>query len=150
MNEAIESGYRTDVCKQTEFLTHSKKALLWTYLCRRVVIKLWITNAGKKNSISFLTYFECLLWEWVAYLINSMSTTEGFLVTYFVTELLCYSRHYSHTLLHNFWADTITSQYSNFQFHILIWFKSLLFNVYGFKTRRGNFHLWMLPLSGSG
>ena len=81
------------------------------------MIVLQIADSSKENSIGTHTHLVGGLRVRIAYLINGMSATDGFLVFKLVTKLLGYRVEHSHTLFHNLGSNSITRQNRNLQFH---------------------------------
>ena len=79
----------------------------------RVVVETWVTNGCEEYSISIHTSLEGLLWEWITYLVDSVSAADSLVVSKLVVELLCNGLHYCYALLHNLWSDTITGENCN-------------------------------------
>ena len=117
MYEAVECSNRPDVCKKAEFLTHGKQALLWTNLGGRIIVKSQVTDSGKQNGISISACLKCLFREWISHTINSMGSTDGFMVNKFMVELFGDGIHNRKSLFHYFWSYTVTRKDRNIQFH---------------------------------
>ena len=127
MKQTSKGLHRTDIGKQAQLLAHGEQSLFRTHLGSRIVVELRMPHSSKEHSIRLHAELEGFLGEWVAYLIDGMGTAESFTIAHLMTKLGGNGVHHSHTLLHNFWPDTITGQYSNFQFHTLYFlFFSLL------------------------
>ena len=120
VQQTVESSHRTHVGKKAELLTHSQQALLWTNLCRRIIVILQVANGSKQHRIGTHADFVSGIGIGIANLINGMGTDNGFLVSKLVTELCCDSIEHSHTLFHNFRTYTVARKNGNFQFHNLI------------------------------
>ncbi|CUQ49031.1 Uncharacterised protein [Segatella copri] len=113
MEQTIECGYWANIGEEAQLLTHSEQALLRTNLGCRVVVETWVTNGCEEYSISIHTSFEGLLWEWITYLVDSVSAADSLVVSKLVVELLCNGLHNCYALLHNLWSDTITGENCN-------------------------------------
>ena len=107
MDQAFECLYRTNISKQSQFLTHCQQSLLRTNFRSRVIIKLRITYGRKQNSICILANLICFFRERITYFINRICTADCIFVTYFVAKLLANGTHYIYTLYRNLRSDTV-------------------------------------------
>ena len=130
MQETVESGHRTDVGKQTEFLTHGQQPRLRTHLCRRVVVVSQVAHSGKEHGIGLHTHLVSCIRIRVAYLVDGMSTTDGLVIRELVSTLGCDGIQHSHTLFHDLRTDTVARKNGNIQFHnSLLYSFSMMFNI---------------------
>ena len=122
MKQAVECSYWTYVGKKSQFLTHSEQALLRTNLGCGVVVKTQVADSSKQHSISAHTYIMSCLRIRITNGINSMGSTESFLIRELVTEFSSDGIHHSNTLFHNLWTNSVARENGNFQFHIYFQF----------------------------
>ena len=120
MQQAVERSYRTDVGKQSQLLAHGQQTRLRTHLQRGIIVVFQVAHGSKQHGISTHTDIMRRIRIGIATGINGTGTNQCFFVFELVTAFLSNSVEYSHTLFHYLRADTITSQYCNFQFHIVI------------------------------
>ena len=52
VEQTIKRGYRTDIGKESQFLTHSQQARFRAHLQRRIVVVFQVTNSSKEYCIS--------------------------------------------------------------------------------------------------
>ena len=91
MEQTFESLYRTDIGKQSQFLTHSQQTLFGTYFGSRIIVEFRIAYSRKQNSIRVFTNFISSFGERIAHFVDSICTADGIFVVYFMSELLTYA-----------------------------------------------------------
>ena len=132
VQQAIKRGHRTDVGKESEFLAHRQQACLRTHLQRGIIVVFQVANSSEQDCISAHADIMSRIWIGIATGINGTGTYQRFLILEFMTTFLGNGVHYCHTLFHNLWANAVTSQYRNFQFHIIYFslFRNSVISLY--------------------
>ena len=121
VDEAVERLHGTYVGIEAQLLAHGQESLLGTHLGGGIVVELRVAHAGKEHGIGLLARLERLFGEGVSHLVDGMGAAECFLVTNLMAELCGHCAEHGHALLHNLGADSVTGQYCDFQFHIVIY-----------------------------
>ena len=84
----------------------------------RIIVKAEIAHSGEEHGIGLHAGLIGILRERVSHFVYGVGTANGLLVVELVAELAGNSVKHGHALLHDFWPDAITGQYSDIQFHV--------------------------------
>ena len=120
----VEQGgkrlHRAYVGEETELLAHGEQALFRAHLGGGVVVVFGVAHGGEEHGVGLLARFECLFRERIAAGVDGRCAYKGFAESDFVTELTANSRHHGYALRGNLGADTVTGQYCDVEFHIVV------------------------------
>ena len=117
MQQTVEGSHRTDIGKESEFLTHGQQSYLRTNLSRGIVVVLQVAYGSKEYGIGPHTHLVGGIGIRIAHLVDGVSTTDGLFVLKLMSTLLGYRVEHSHTLFHDLGSDTIARQNCNLQIH---------------------------------
>ena len=118
VEQAVEGGHGAHVGEETQLLPHGQQALLRAHLGGRIIVKAEIAHGGEEHGVGLHAGLVGILGERVSHLVYGVGTANGFLVVELMSELAGNSVKHGHALLHDFWPDAITGQYSDIQFHV--------------------------------